>query len=327
MSAVEHKLPTNCFGGGSKTLVFTEKADSQSHILSNDPKMFTKHQNRRPLGHRLLLLIVLVCSGSWGVNAAGKSKSGKKLSTPAMPLDHQKNLEKINELSYKTPFQYHYCPWVTRKLILTLNMTTTNTQYFSLDQLNAVNSDDLEFDYKCEEPSTLRRKPPPLLHSIDSEDFKGASNLNCYERAFLQEVVRRQGNKAKNHWTNCAEFNKDSIDEVCKRADETAERLSGKDVDERTAHDELKAIFDNYSLKHCYKFVLKDVISRTNRKRLLKQVAYNGTCEDILSEIVKLDALVNYFSCEFDQILSRIYCQGYSVKETCDECSVSKEIN
>ena len=274
-----------------------------------------------------LLFIIFVhnCFFNLNVNAAGKSKSGKKMPTVSIPKDQQGNVEKINELSYKTPFRYHYCPWVTRKLLLTLNLTSTHTHFYSLDQISSVNTDDLEFDYECNDPSVLvRKKSLPLLHSINSDDYKDSKNLNCYERSFLQEIVKQQNNrKFKNHWTHCNELNRNTIKDVCQKADVAAERLKDKYVDEKGAHEELKSVFDNYSLKYCSKFILKDIVSSVNRQRLLNQIAYNGTCDNMLSELVQLDALVNFFSCEFDQILSRIYCQGYSVKETCDECSVS----
>ena len=278
-----------------------------------------------------LIWIVLDVGFISSIAAAKKSSAGvKKMPISNSPLSDVEKLqaEEAYNLSLITPFRYHYTPWITRRLLLTLNMTSTNhPPFYRTEVLNQVKPEYLEYDYECNDPSIIRKKNQiNVMPSLDSDDFKDTKDLSCYERAFLQELVRLSNDikkKRKNHWSSCDEFNRNTIKDICEKADEIAEKLTNNDVNEEDAHNELKDVLNSYSLRYCSKFALKDVVSKVNRKRLLRKEATNGTCTAILSELVQLDALVNFFSCEFDEVLSRIYCQGYSVKETCDECSVS----
>ena len=47
-------------------------------------------------------------------------------------------------------------------------------------------------------------------------------------------------------------------------------------------------------------------------------------CRAVLSELWQLDQLAKQQYCEFDRMLSRYYCQQYSVKSSCSDCRVSK---
>lgn len=276
------------------------------------------HLKRRPFfGHLILSLIsLLFLSESIFAKKTGGIKKIAPVKTVVMNQEDQDILYKY---SFSSPFRYHYSPWVNRKLLLTLNATSTNTHYshISLEVMKSLKSDHLEDDYECNDPSVVRNKELNIsVVSINSDEFKNNKDLDCNERVYLESIT-----KNKNIWNKCEELNPNTLENLCSKASETAEKFKSNDIDEKAAHNELKDILNNYSLKYCSKFVLKDVLSSVNRKRILGQIKYSGTCGDIFLELVKLDALVNFFSCEFDQILSRIYCQGYSVKETCNECS------
>lgn len=96
-------------------------------------------------------------------------------------------------------------------------------------------------------------------------------------------------------------------------------------------------LLSQYHLKHCYRYPLLNVLSNNSLDLILgttssstsTSTSYSSSqCNDVLTELVMLDHIVNQRLCEYDLLLNRYDCQTtWSVKWSCQDCRVSNSFH
>ena len=142
--------------------------------------------------------------------------------------------------------------------------------------------------------------------TINSINEKGASYSSP---SFFDYLVDSNSNSNSN--LMCLLLDGSSISQICDGFDESSRYH----------------LLSQYHLKHCYRYPLLNVLSNNSLDLILgtTSTSYSSSqCNDVLTELVMLDHIVNQRLCEYDLLLNRYDCQTtWSVKWSCQDCRVS----
>lgn len=217
--------------------------------------------------------------------------------------------------SNEWPLRYHKSPWLEKSFLVREELPVISVQ----DKIKCEETLTLS-DYgrssfsSCQAEGECAFYPSPSCRQeIENRKLTRDSNItidDVLKHQYVNPPARILPNKDGRHretpktFEQCHYLTEELITDMC-----STERQPNR-----------RELIKRFRFRNCRRFSLENSLTSD----LQHQIIDSNNCRNILTELLRLDDLVEELACEYESILQRYDCDAkWSVKWTCRDCRVS----